>query len=294
MHALRAPAHARAPLPTNRRSARLAPARAPASSPTTTSASAASAAADLDARAQQLLALRAQSRPDDPNDAAVAAAADKLERRAQELGRCLTPPRDHVQGVFQGHTLTGRNVKATSGDLPLGALAFNAYQPAATIVRIVGGGDAPSRILRGGERFGVGPESYVLSTVFDVVSMPPSEASEGAAAGAASSPQGPLLRGVSHAVARGSWSGGDDHPNRMDLQFAAMVLEPAPGTDLKRWLEAFAEANPGMDRGTGRLTVPLPEGKGPKGWIDHLATTQRHTLIRGNFGSVSLLVRVEE
>lgn len=241
---------------------------------------------ELDALAASLLTLRARARPDDPSDAAVATAATQLEQRAAELGRSVD--RAHVSGVFQGHTLTGRNVKATSGDMPLGALAFNAYQaPAGTLVRIVGGGDAPSRILRGGERFGVGPESYVLSTCFDVVSL------GGEGGEAAASPPPVPLRGFSHAVARGSWP--ESPANRMDLEFAAMVLEPAAGTDLGAWLAAFAgEINPSMDQATGRLTVPLPAGKGPKGWIDHLATTPKHTLIRGNFGSVSLLVRAEE
>jgi hypothetical protein len=261
--------------------------------------------AELDALARDLLRLRGASDPSDPSDAAVAEAAAALERRARELG--AAPKRAHASpGVFQGHALTGRNVKATSGDLPLGALAFNAYASRpGTLVRIVGGGDAPSRILRGGERFGVGPEAYVLSTGFEVVALPQAaiEGEEPGAAAPAPAPAPPRpIRGFSHAVARGAWAGGSggdadgqQAPDRMDLQFAAMVLEPAAGTDLPDWLGAFGPPlNAAMEAATGRLVVPLDASKAPKGWIDHLATTPTHTLIRGNFGSVSLLVRVEE
>lgn len=262
---------------------RLIPRAQPSTATTTT--------ARLDAAAQELLALRASaSDPSDPANAAVAAAADALETQAKVANATLD--RAHVNGVFQGHTLTGRNVKATSGEMPLGALAFNAYASRpGTLVRIVGGGDSPSRILRGGERFGVGPEAYVLSTAFDVVALP----SEGASEQSSPAPPPPRpIRGISNAVARGSWSD-EDKPERMDLQFAAMVLEPAQGTDLGDWLAAFGPpVNPSMDPATGRMVVPLDASKAPKGWIDHLMTTPTHTLIRGNFGSVSLLVRAEE
>jgi hypothetical protein len=255
----------------------------PRAQPTTTTTT-----AQLDAAARELLALRASaSDPSDPANAAVAAAAEALEAQAKTA--IATLDRSHVDGVFQGHTLTGRNVKATSGEMPLGALAFNAYASRpGTLVRIVGGGDSPSRILRGGERFGVGPEAYVLSTAFDVVALPSGDSQ--------SSPAPPPprpIRGISNAVARGSWS--EDTPERMDLQFAAMVLEPAEGTDLGDWLAAFGPPlNASMDPATGRVVAPLDASKGPKGWIDHLMTTPTHTLIRGNFGSVSLLVRAEE
>jgi len=314
-----------------------AAAAASSSSPT------AAATQELDALARQLLALhRAKVDASDPDDAPVTVAAAALEARARELGRAgaaAVRDRSFLHGEFRGHALTGRNVSATAaGPIPLGALAFNAYQPAGAMVRIVGGGDSPSRILRGGERFGVGGgggedeggggggEAYVLSTAFDVVSLPApasaaaasafdaaapaAAAGEGQAASAPPPPPPPQaappprpLRGISHAVARGTWppgedaaGGGDPAPTaggRMELQFCAMVLEPAPGTDLSDWLAAFgAPANPAMDAATGRLRVALP-AKGPKGWLDHLMVTPEHTLIRGNFGSVSLLARCD-
>lgn len=59
-----------------------------------------------------------------------------------------------------------------------------------------------------------------------------------------------------------------DNPQRLDVQFAALRLEPSSTNceDLAKWISALAEANPGMDAATGVLEVAIPEGAMPKGW----------------------------
>jgi hypothetical protein len=83
-------------------------------------------------------------------------------------------------------------------------------------------------------------------------------------------------------------------PDRLEVRFAALRLEPAAGAseaDLRKWLGALAEANPGMDRASGVLEVATPEGALPAGWMDYHAMTQRWQLVTGNAGSTTLLRR---
>jgi hypothetical protein len=71
-----------------------------------------------------------------------------------------------------------------------------------------------------------------------------------------------------------------------------MQMKPATEADVKPWLERLLQHNPTMDPTTGMLEVELPSNN-PEGWLDHLLTIKEFQLLQGNYGSRTLLQRVE-
>lgn len=104
----------------------------------------------------------------------------------------------------------------------------------------------------------------------------------------------PRYQGVSHAIA--SFQPSPDNPQRLDIRFTALRMEPAPAQrgregGLAQWLKLFQPSNPSMDS-EGNLEIPLPAEASPRGFLDHLVMLPDWQLTRGNFGSKSLLKRV--
>jgi hypothetical protein len=235
-----------------------------------TPSSTATSTAALDAALAALPGLKAKGAPQEEIDAAI----EHVSQLAKDAGANRVDFAIN-DGEFSGVTLSGRMVRMLGGDapIPLGALSFNLYAPADLLVRPTGGGSDAAAVFKG-PKFGR-ENTYVIST--------PLRLEEAGAAG------------VSHAIA--TYHPVADRPERLEVRFAALRLEPAAGgsdgddASLAAWLGALRAANPGMDPATGVLEVAMPAGVAPPGWMDYLAMTPKYQLVRGNAGSVTLLVR---
>lgn len=233
----------------------------------TVRAAATTEAGQLSAALDALADLKRRAAPQPEVDAQIESAKD-LGRRA---GADRIFP-DLNDGTFEGLTLSGRMTKMLSGDTPITfqMLSFGLYQPPDLKVRPTGG-DAAAVFK--GRRFGR-ENTYVISTPVWL--------------------EDAGVEGVSHAVA--TYHTVAENPQRLEVRFAALRLEPLAGSpeDLQKWLGALAGANPGMDRETGVLEVAIPQGAMPHGWMDYHAMTQDYQLVTGNAGSTTLLRRKSE
>ncbi|KAF8062802.1 hypothetical protein HT031_004132 [Scenedesmus sp. PABB004] len=229
-------------------------------------------AAELAAAAASLAALCTAK----ADAAAIEAAADALAAAAERAGANRVVP-ELNDGTFRGFTLSGQTAQRFSTVITLGTLSFNLYAPKDLPVKTLG---TDSGSVFKGPRDGAA-RAYVITTPFQVMSAP-----AGGPDGGAPAPTG--VAGRSLAV--GEYEQDPDNPQRLGIRFKKMRLEPAEGTDLARWLETFGAANPGMDPASGVLEVLLPE-KSPVGWMDYLLMVEGWQLVRGNFGSTTLLQR---
>eukprot|EP00878_Enallax_costatus_P017861 GHUV01018770.1.p1 GENE.GHUV01018770.1~~GHUV01018770.1.p1 ORF type:complete len:146 (+),score=40.69 GHUV01018770.1:469-906(+) len=85
-----------------------------------------------------------------------------------------------------------------------------------------------------------------------------------------------------------------DTPQRLIIQFKRVQLEPGNDSPdhLQRWLDTLLQHNPEMDPKTGILNVEMPQHP-PEAWLDHVMMIPEYQLLKGNFGSVTLLKRVD-
>jgi hypothetical protein len=144
---------------------------------------------------------------------------------------------DGIRGKFR-QALSSTNFIDAEGNLSLGVLTFNQFQPKDLKLRLLG-----VELLQGVES----PDQYSTEATFEIL--------DGDLAG---------VKGVQKTLGRYEVTG--EKQGRQDVYFTGVALFPKDSQDREKWVTAMKEHNPTMDE-EGRATVEFP-GQAAHGFRD--------------------------